>query len=228
MQHLSQAKSRLCQIPVNQHILLEGQLLLPESARGLVLFVHGSGSSRHSPRNQFVAHVLQEAGLATLLMDLLTPQEEARDSVTAHLRFNIPLLTGRVIAATSWLHSLPELAHLKMGYFGASTGAAAALQAAAECPQDVAAIVSRGGRPDLAGEALTRVLAPTLLLVGARDTTVIELNRQASVLLQAEKRLELIERATHLFVEPGTLEQVAQRAREWFTRYLTPSSDKRT
>lgn len=226
MKHLSQAKPRLCQIPISQHVLLEGQLTLPEAALGLVLFVHGSGSSRHSPRNQLVARVLQEAGLATLLMDLLTPQEEEEDRVTAHLRFNIPLLTGRVMGATNWLRSLPETARLKMGYFGASTGAAAALQAAAELPQEVAAIVSRGGRPDLAGPALTRVLAPTLLLVGALDTTVIALNRQASDQLQGEKRLELIAGATHLFEEPGTLEQVAQLARQWFARYFTASPSR--
>jgi dienelactone hydrolase len=226
MKHLSPAKAKLCQIPISQNVLLEGQLALPEAATGLVLFVHGSGSSRHSPRNQLVARVLQEAGLATLLMDLLTPQEEEQDSVTAHLRFNIPLLTGRVMGATSWLRNLPETASLKMGYFGASTGAAAALQAAAELPQEVAAVVSRGGRPDLAGQALSRVLAPTLLLVGALDATVIELNRQASALLQGEKRLELIQGATHLFAEPGTLEQVAQRAQEWFARYLSVPSGR--
>lgn len=200
--------------------MLEGLLTVPEQAHAIVLFVHGSGSSRYSPRNQFVARTLQEAGLATLLIDLLTPPEEEQDRLTAHLRFNIDLLKERVIGATRWLTRSPETAALSIGYFGASTGAAAALVAAAVLPHLVGALVSRGGRPDLAGEALSHVQAPTLLLVGARDTSVIELNRQAYSLLKGEKRLELIAGATHLFEEPGTLEQVAQRAQQWFVRYL--------
>lgn len=209
-----------CQIPISAGVTLEGLLALPEHARALVLFAHGSGSSRYSPRNQFVAQVLQEAGLATLLIDLLTEQEEEEDRLTARLRFAIPLLSERVAGATRWLSTFSRTASLRIGYFGASTGAAAALMAAASLPQRVGAIVSRGGRPDLAREALPRVQAPTLLLVGALDTQVIELNRQAFALLRGEKRLELIAGATHLFEEPGTLEQVAHYAQEWFTRHL--------
>jgi putative phosphoribosyl transferase len=209
-----------CQIPISGAVTLEGILTLPVHASAIVLFAHGSGSSRHSPRNQFVAHVLQEAGLATLLIDLLTPQEEEQDQISGRLRFAIPLLSERVIGATQWLTTFPATAALKIGYFGASTGAAAALEAAAKLPHCVGAIVSRGGRPDLAGEALSRVQAPTLLLVGALDTSVIELNRQAYSLLRGTKQLELIAGATHLFEEAGTLEQVAQRAQQWFTLYL--------
>lgn len=220
MQLFSDKRTQSCQVPIGKGVTLDGLLTLPEQAHALVLFAHGSGSSRLSPRNQFVAQVLQEAGLATLLIDLLTPQEEALDQYNAQLRFNIPLLSERVMGATHWLTTCAKTAALRPGYFGASTGAAAALIAAAELPQLVGAVVSRGGRPDLAEEALPRVQAPTLLLVGARDTQVIELNRRAYALLPGEKRLELIREATHLFEEPGTLEQVAQRAQHWFARYL--------
>lgn len=220
MQQHSRGKAGPCQVPIGPGVMVEGLLTVPEQAHAIVLFVHGSGSSRYSPRNQFVARTLQEAGLATLLIDLLTPMEEEQDRLTAHLRFNIDLLKGRVVGATHWLTRLPETAALSIGYFGASTGAAAALVAAGALPHLVGALVSRGGRPDLAGEALSHVQAPTLLLVGARDTPVIELNRQAYSLLKGEKRLELIAGATHLFEEPGTLEQVAQRAQQWFVCYL--------
>ncbi|HEX7735971.1 MAG TPA: dienelactone hydrolase family protein [Ktedonobacteraceae bacterium] len=220
MKNRFQEKTQPCQIPISASVTLEGLLALPEGARGLVLFAHGSGSSRYSPRNQFVAQVLQGAGLATLLIDLLTSQEEEEDRLNAQLRFAIPLLSERVAGATRWLSTFPRTASLQIGYFGASTGAAAALVAAANLPRRVSAIVSRGGRPDLAGEALSRVQAPTLLLVGALDTQVIELNRQAFALLEVEKRLELIAGATHLFEEPGTLEQVAHDAQRWFSHYL--------
>src|SRR5438067_5677859 len=208
------------QVPVGNNITLEGNLKIPENPRGVVLFAHGSGSSRHSPRNQFVAQVLHEAAFATLLIDLLTADEEEQDRLTGHLRFNIDLLSQRVVGATNWLTVNPATANLKIGYFGASTGAAAALVAAAEHPLAVGAVVSRGGRPDLAGSALTAVQAPTLLIVGSKDTQVIELNRMALSLLKGEKQLEIIPGATHLFEEPGALEQVAQLASQWFTRCL--------
>ena len=208
------------QVQVGNNITLEGNLNIPEYPRGVVLFAHGSGSSRHSPRNQFVAQVLHKAGFATLLIDLLTAVEEEQDWQTGHLRFNIDLLSQRVEGATNWLTVNPATANLKIGYFGASTGAAAALVAAAEHPLTVGAVVSRGGRPDLAGSALTAVQAPTLLIVGSKDTQVIELNRMALSLLKGEKQLEIIPGATHLFEEPGALEQVAQLASQWFRRYL--------
>lgn len=198
---------------------LEGDLQIPEYARGVVLFAHGSGSSRFSPRNQYVASVLQQAGIGTLLIDLLTRSEEAVDSYTAELRFDINLLAERLAGATDWLRQHPRTIDLNIGYFGASTGAAAALAAAAE-HDDIAAIVSRGGRPDLAGAALRRVKAPTLLIVGERDFQVIELNRQALAQLRAEKRMEVVPGATHLFEEPGALEHVAVMARDWFVHYL--------
>ena len=210
------------QVQVGNNITLEGNLNIPENPRGVVLFAHGSGSSRHSPRNQFVAQVLHKAGFATLLIDLLTAGEEEQDWQTGHLRFNIDLLSQRVEGATNWLTTNPATANLKIGYFGASTGAAAALVAAAEHPLTVGAVVSRGGRPDLAGSALTAVQAPTLLIVGSKDTQVIELNRMALSLLKGEKQIEIIPGATHLFEEPGALEQVAQLASQWFTRYLAP------
>ena len=208
------------QVQVGNNIMLEGNLNIPENPRGVVLFAHGSGSSRHSPRNQFVAQVLHKAGFATLLIDLLTAGEEEQDWQTGHLRFNIDLLSQRVEGATNWLSVNPATANLKIGYFGASTGAAAALVAAAAHPFAVGAVVSRGGRPDLAGSFLTSVQAPTLLIVGSKDTQVIELNRMALSLLKGEKHLEIIPGATHLFEEPGALEQVAQLASQWFTRYL--------
>jgi len=203
--------------------MLEGNLSLPEGARGIVLFAHGSGSSRHSPRNRYVAQILNEAKLATLLVDLLTPDEEAIDLRTAHLRFDIGLLAERLVGVTDWLTQYPDTRHLRVGYFGASTGAAAALVAAAQRPDAVDAVVSRGGRPDLAGPALALVRAPTLLIVGGNDFEVVELNRRALALLRCEKRLEIVPGATHLFEEPGALEVVARLAREWFERYLMPT-----
>ena len=199
---------------------LEGELALPESPLGLVLFAHGSGSSRHSPRNGYVAHALQEGRLGTLLMDLLTPAEDQIDSRTAELRFNIELLAERVIAAVDWARSHPALQGLKVGLFGASTGAAAALVAAAGRPAQVIAVVSRGGRPDLAGTALPQVRAATLLIVGGGDPTVLELNREALRELRGEKELKIVPGATHLFEEPGALEEVSRLAQEWFQRYL--------
>jgi dienelactone hydrolase len=201
-------------------IELEGILSVPESANGLVLFAHGSGSSRFSPRNNYVAQVLREAGLGTLLMDLLTRQEDA----DYRTRFDIRLLTGRLIAATRWATELPETRDLKIGYFGASTGAAAALEAAAELSDRVRAVVSRGGRPDLAMEALPRVQVPTLLIVGGNDDMVIDLNRDAYQHLRAEKELVIVPGATHLFEEPGKLEEVARLAVHWFRLYLSPPS----
>jgi putative phosphoribosyl transferase len=186
-----------------------------------VLFAHGSGSSRFSPRNQFVARVLRKGGLATLLIDLLTSEEEKIDRRTRHLRFDINLLAGRLVGATDWLSQHPDTRDLHIGHFGASTGAAAALIAATERADVVEAIVSRGGRPDLAGPVLSQVEAPTLLIVGGNDIPVIELNQQALAQLRTEKKLEIVPGATHLFEEPGALEQVAQLARQWFQRYLT-------
>jgi putative phosphoribosyl transferase len=199
---------------------LEGELVVPEQATGVVLFAHGSGSSRHSSRNRFVAGELQAGGLATLLIDLLTPEEEAVDQHTAHLRFDIPLLAERLVAATRWLGQESSTRALEVGHFGASTGGGAALVAAAAEPDRVGAVVSRGGRPDLAGRALPLVRAPTLLIVGGRDLQVLELNRAAMARMQAETRLEIVPGASHLFEEPGTLEVVARLARDWFLRYL--------
>lgn len=203
-------------------VALDGSLALPKSASGLVLFAHGSGSSRHSPRNRYVAQVLQAGGIGTLLFDLLTRQEESVDQYTAELRFDIGLLAERLIGATQWVMSQPDIQTLKLGYFGASTGAAAALVAAAKLPDAISAVVSRGGRPDLAEEALDSVRAPTLLIVGGDDEPVIGMNRHALARLRhAEKELVIIPGATHLFEEPGKLEEVARVATEWFTRYLT-------
>jgi putative phosphoribosyl transferase len=201
-------------------VTLEGNLSLPEGGRGIVLFAHGSGSSRHSPRNRYVARLLNEANLATLLVDLLTPDEEAIDMQTAQLRFDIALLAERLVGVTDWLMQYKDTRHLRVGYFGASTGAAAALVAAAERPDVVSAVVSRGGRPDLTGPVLARVRAPTLLIVGGNDFSVIELNQAALAQLRCEKRLVIVPGATHLFEEPGALDRVAQLAREWFERYL--------
>jgi putative phosphoribosyl transferase len=205
-------------------VTLEGNLSLPKGARGVVLFAHGSGSSRHSPRNRRVAGLLNEAKLATLLVDLLTPSEEAIDLQTAQLRFDIPLLAKRLVGATDWLARHPDTRALRFGYFGASTGAAAALVAAAERPQQIDAVVSRGGRPDLAGPALERVRAPTLLIVGGNDFPVIEMNQVALTRLRCEKRLVIVPGATHLFEEPGALLEVARLAREWFDRHLTSAA----
>jgi pimeloyl-ACP methyl ester carboxylesterase len=199
---------------------LQGNLRIPPAARGIVVFAHGSGSGRHSPRNRFVADVLVSTGLATLLIDLLTQEEEVIDLQTAELRFDIRLLAERLGGVTDWLAGEPAAAGLAIGYFGASTGAAAALIAAADRPDHVRAIVSRGGRPDLAGPVLHRVAQPTLLIVGGEDDVVIDLNRLALRELGGIKQLVIIPGATHLFEEPGALEQVAALAREWFLRYL--------
>jgi dienelactone hydrolase len=199
---------------------LGGTLVVPPEASGIVLFAHGSGSSRHSPRNRYVADVLQEAGFATLLVDLLTEEEEQVDRATRELRFDIGLLAERLVAATDWLADRPVTARLALGYFGASTGAAAALVAAADRPNRARAVVSRGGRPDLAGEALERVQAPTLLIVGGDDPLVLELNREARARLRAETKLEIVPGASHLFEEPGALEEVARLARDWLVRHL--------
>lgn len=192
------------------------------------MFAHGSGSSRHSPRNRYVAQLLNQAQLATLLVDLLTAEEEAIDLRTAQLRFDIGLLAARLAGVTDWLVQYPDTRLLQVGYFGASTGAAAALVAAAERPAAIGAVVSRGGRPDLAGPYLPRVRAPTLLIVGGNDLQVIELNRAAFDQLRCEKELAIIPGATHLFEEPGALDQVAQLAREWFQRYLAQSEASAT
>jgi putative phosphoribosyl transferase len=203
-------------------VKLDGNLNLPEDSRAVVLFAHGSGSSRHSSRNRYVARLLNGAKLATLLIDLLTPEEETIDARTAHLRFDIDLLAERLMHATDWLTHYPDTRDLPIGYFGASTGAAAALVAAAERPDRVGAIVSRGGRPDLAGPALSRVRAPTLLIVGGNDVQVIALNRAALAQLRCVKQLVIVPGATHLFEEPGTLDEVARLARDWFHCYLIP------
>lgn len=198
-------------------VTLAGHLTIPENPTGIVVFAHGSGSSRHSPRNRYVADVLNRAGLATLLFDLLTPEEELdRANV-----FDIELLAGRLVDVTAWLRRRGDTAALPIGYFGASTGAGAALRAAAESPADVAAVVSRGGRPDLAGAWLTKVAAPTLLIVGGRDHQVLELNRQAQAVIGSSCELAVVPGATHLFEEPGTLQQAAQLARDWFVTHLT-------
>jgi putative phosphoribosyl transferase len=202
-------------------VTLDGNLTMPEGSSGVVLFAHGSGSGRMSPRNRHVARLLNEAKFATLLVDLLTVQEDAIDLSTAQLRFDIPLLTERLVGATEWLKRRSETTHLRVGYFGASTGAAAALLAAAERPEAVGAVVSRGGRPDLAGAALARVQAPTLLIVGGHDAHVLELNEQAAAQLHCETRLVIVEGATHLFEEQGALDEVTRLARNWFEQHLT-------
>ncbi len=206
-------------IPVGS-VEVEGNMFLPANAKGLVVFAHGSGSSRFSPRNQYVAKEFNKANMGTLLFDLLTPGEEEEDELTAEYRFNIQLLSQRLVGVTEWLRNDSQTAKLKLGYFGASTGAAAALIAAAKMPTEVSAVVSRGGRPDLAGEYLPQVQAPTLLLVGGDDEEVIELNKQAQSQMQNKNKLVVIPGATHLFEEPGKLEQVAEFAAEWFNRYL--------
>src|SRR5918994_5801013 len=220
-------KERLVRVAAGP-VTLEGNLSLPEGARGIVLFAHGSGSSRHSSRNRYVARLLNEAKLATLLVDLLTQEEEAVDLRTAHLRFDIGLLAERLVGATDWLTRHPDTRHLRIGYFGASTGAAAALVAAAERPDPVGAVVSRGGRPDLAGPALPHVGAPTLLIVGGNDFQMIELNRAAFEQLRCEKQLVIVPGATHLFEEPGALDEVQRLAREWFERHLAPAEPRAT
>ncbi|MHB9155482.1 MAG: dienelactone hydrolase family protein [Endomicrobiales bacterium] len=199
---------------------LDGDLVIPRNARGLVFFAHGSGSSRRSPRNRYVAGFLQAAGIATLLFDLLTPEEEAVDRVSGELRFNIELLSRRLLAATWWALRQSDTSEFPLGYFGASTGAAAALVAASIQPGEVKAVVSRGGRPDLAGKALSRVRAPTLFIVGGEDEVVIELNRSAAGLMSAPHAVEIVPGATHLFEEPGKLDEVSRLAADWFSRYL--------
>lgn len=213
-------------IPIDRS-MLQGNLAVPEGAQGTVLFAHGTGSGRYSPRNRFVAGVLQNAGFATLLMDLLTAQEESLDERTAALRFDIDLLAQRLVGATWWLLDQSRTANLPIVYFGASTGAAAALVAAADATDLVSAVVSRGGRPDLAGNALHKVIAPTLLIVGEDDTEVIELNRRAFSLIPVEKKLEIVPGASHLFEEPGALEFVAEFARNWFDRHLRRAEETR-
>jgi putative phosphoribosyl transferase len=208
---------------------LQGLLSIPTDACGAVLFAHGSGSSHRSPRNRYVAEVLNDGGLATLLIDLLTADEQQVDLQTAHLRFDIAFLTGRLLVVTDWLHAYSDAGRLPIGYFGASTGAAAALCSAAERPDLVRAVVSRGGRPDLAQGALSRVAAPTLLIVGGRDAAVIELNRAALAQMPSSQRpgskeLVVVPGATHLFEEPGALEQVAMLARDWFAQRLRATS----
>ena len=220
-------EERVVRIPADGQTL-EGNLAVPDGARGVVLFAHGSGSSRHSPRNRHVAGVLQDAGLATLLIDLLTQAEELAEARTGHLRFDIRLLADRLLRATDWLVQHPETRDLPVGYFGASTGAGAALVAAAARPEVVRAVVSRGGRPDLAGPALPRVQAPTLLIVGGNDAPVIGLNREALAHLRAAAELVIVPGATHLFEEPGALDEVARLAAGWFTRHLGQTSAART
>jgi pimeloyl-ACP methyl ester carboxylesterase len=219
------AENRYVQI-LSTGVQLEGILSIPEDAKGLVVFVHGSGSSRHSPRNQYVAQTLQEGGLATLLFDLLTAFEEELDLRTRHLRFDIDLLARRTAGVLEWLDLQPHAHEFKRGLFGSSTGAAAALIAAAELPDKIDAVVSRGGRPDLAGETLPKVQAPTLLIVGGNDEVVIDLNESALAQMQSgeEKKLMIVPGASHLFEEPGTLEYAARLARDWFQTHLSPVS----
>jgi len=217
--HHWKGSSRAVRIAVDR-VPLEGDLTVPEGATGIVLFVHGSGSSRLSPRNRYVADVLNEAGLATLLFDLLTHKEEQADMKTAHLRLDIALLAQRVIGATAWLESADDVAQMNIGYFGASTGGAAALVAASLLKDKVKAVVSRGGRPDLAEEALGKVRAPTLLIVGQKDETVLQLNEMALKELSCHKQLAVLPQATHLFEEPGALEAVADLAADWFCTYI--------
>lgn len=219
MSQAARAEDKNFQVQIESgNVTLPGELILPEDAQGVVLFAHGSGSSRHSPRNQFVASTIREAGVGTLLFDLLTKEEETIDARTAHLRFDIGLLAQRLVDVTEWVES--ELDDMSIGYFGSSTGGGAALVAAAQKGFNVGGVVSRGGRPDLAGDALWRVKAPTLLLVGALDYPVIDMNRWAYVRLRVDKELVIVPGASHLFEEPGTLERVAQLAAEWFQTYL--------
>jgi dienelactone hydrolase len=220
--HTGTARAHDVQIPSGE-ATLEGELNVPVGATGIVLFAHGLGSSRHSPRNQFVARVIREAGAGTLLFDLLTREEEAIDLQTRHLRFDISLLAERLVDATNWIKRESDLWHLKVGYFGSSTGGGAALVAAAELDEEVGAVVSRGGRPDLAGSgALQRVKSPTLLIVGGLDHPVIKMNEEAYAWLRCEKEMKIVPNASHLFEEPGTLEEVARLAARWFQEHLRP------
>jgi dienelactone hydrolase len=224
--HVGQAIEHL---PVTVNVpgaALEGYLSLPTAATGVVVFAHGSGSSRHSPRNRYVADILNEGSLATLLIDLLTADEQEVDQQTGQLRFDIPFLANRLVAITQWLREQPQVASLRIGYFGASTGAGAALVAAAELPRLIHAVVSRGGRPDLAGDALPRVMAPTLAIVGGNDPEVLELNRRALARTNCVKVLHVIPGASHLFEEPGALEEVAKLARAWFAEKLSAAAGR--
>ena len=213
---MSMLKENLIRVPLGKTGALEGDLQIPSQAKGVVVFAHGSGSSRHSPRNRFVAEVLQKGGVGTLLIDLLTKEEERIDDVSGALRFDIDLLTERLVQVAHWLKVTKEGKALLLGFFGASTGAAAALCAAAEIKEGIAAVVSRGGRPDLAKNALSDVQAPTLLIVGGYDGPVIKMNEDAYAKLQCEKKMVIVPKATHLFEEPGTLEEVARLALDWF------------
>jgi len=207
-------------IPIDETSAINGNLTIPQGATAVVVFAHGSGSGRFSPRNQYVAKVFNQAGIATLLIDLLTPEEEEIDLVTTEYRFNIELLAQRLVTATQWLKQEPKTSGMTFGFFGASTGAAAALIGAARLPDIVKAVVSRGGRPDLAGDFLEQVEAPTLFLVGGLDEVVLDLNRQAMAQMSAETRLVVVEGATHLFEESGKLEEVAKLSTDWFMRHL--------
>jgi putative phosphoribosyl transferase len=213
-------------IPAGRAILL-GDLTILDQTTALVLFAHGSGSSRHSPRNQFVARTLNKAGLATLLFDLLTPEEELVDARTAELRFDIDLLAERLVHATKWAKQQSQTRDSRIGYFGSSTGGAAALVAAAQLPDVIAAVVSRGGRPDLAGDALPKVKAPTLLVVGGEDHIVVDLNEQARAQMRCEVKIDIVPGATHLFEEPGALERVADLASGWFLLHAAGSAGPR-
>jgi len=218
--HVGQAIEHLPISVKVQSAILEGYLSVPTAAIGVVLFAHGSGSSRHSPRNRYVADILNEGSLATLLIDLLNADEQEVDQQTSQLRFDIPFLADRLVAITQWLREQPQVAGLKIGYFGASTGAGAALVAAAELPRAIHAVVSRGGRPDLAGDSLERVDAPTLAIVGGNDPVVLNLNCQALARMKCVHALHVIPGASHLFEEPGALEEVAKMARTWFAEEL--------
>jgi putative phosphoribosyl transferase len=220
MSHVGQAIEHVPVLVRVKSVELDGYLSIPTAATGVIVFAHGSGSSRHSPRNRYVADILNEAGLATLLIDLLTADEQEVDLQTGQLRFDIPFLADRLVAITQWLRERPQMAGLKIGYFGASTGAGAALLAAADLPRLIHAVVSRGGRPDLAGSALEQVRAPTLAIVGADDAQVLELNRQALARMHSVNALEVIPGASHLFEEPGALQKVAKLARSWFAEEL--------
>jgi putative phosphoribosyl transferase len=223
--HTGTARTREVEIPSGEAVLT-GELNVPVGAQGVVLFAHGSGSSRHSPRNQFVARTIRGAGVGTLLFDLLTREEEAVDIHTRHLRFDIGLLARRLTNATDWVRREADLWHLRVGYFGASTGGGAALMAAAEIGEEIGAVVSRGGRPDLAGPgALQQVKSPTLLIVGGLDAPVIGMNKEAHTWLRCEKELRIVPGASHLFEEPGTLEEVARLAAGWFQKHLRPRSN---
>jgi putative phosphoribosyl transferase len=213
---------RCVQIEAGGGVKLDADLAIPKQAAGLVAFAHGSGSNRHSPRNRFVARTMHQVQLATLLVSLLTVEEEAEDLMKGNLRFNIDLLGHRLTTIVDWLQSQPETASLKLGLFGSSTGAAGALLAAANRPTNVSAVVSRGGRPDMAMSVLDRVKAPTLLIVGGDDFPVIDMNRKAFAAIRSEKDFVIVPGATHLFEEPGAMEKVAGLARDWFLKYLPP------